>query len=79
MIGVIPAQRLGCFMNGTDQFSVAGQVRNAKLRLTSLTGAEQFTRTANFHVLIGDDESVVGLAEDCQPFSGGFGERRLIQ
>ena len=66
-------------LNVGDHRLIAQQVRYFKFGVAGLAGAEQLAGTADFEVFLGDDETVVAVAQDLQALLSRFGERRFIE
>ena len=64
---------------GAKIFAVHVEMREAKAGQAALPGAEEITFAAQPQILLGDAESVVGLAQDGKPRVGCFAERALVQ
>src|SRR5689334_18189057 len=67
--------KLGFALCALQQLAIANQIPDPKLRQARLPRAEQFARTANLKILLGDLEAVARLRHDAKTF---FRDRRLL-
>src|SRR5690606_8784770 len=78
-VGLLAQQALADAVHLRQQVGVAHQVGHAERRQAGLARAQQFARSAQFQVLLGDHETVAGLAHRLQPLARHLRQRRLVQ
>ena len=62
----------GVVMGGGQQIAVGRQAGQPEALLAALARAQHLAGAAQFEVLLGDDETVIGFAHGGQPRLGGF-------
>ena len=66
-------------LNLGDHGLIAQQVRYFKFGVAGLAGAEKLPGAADFQVFLGDDETVVAVAQYLQALLRRFGKRLFIE